>query len=131
MKRTWILAVLFTWVCSAAALAQGSGSTNFSPEPIGQPSSPVGREEPFNVTRTIKGMIVELNVDENQIVVEDKKGRRLALRIGTETEYKAAKKTELADKKDLTLRDFRVGHPVRVVYLVEQETTVEIRLLKK
>ena len=127
MRRTGIFTVLFTWFLTTAAFAQGSGSS----EPIGQPSFPAGREGAFLITRTVKGTIADINADELQLVVEDKKGRRIALGLTTETEYKAAKKTELADKKDLTARDFHAGQPVRVQYVVETETAVEVRLLKK
>jgi hypothetical protein len=137
MKRTGALAVLFTLSFSAffaffsgAALAQGSGSSG-SPEPIGQPGFPAGRDAPFIVTRTVKGTLAEINVDENQLVVVDKKGNRVVLKAASDTEYKAARKTVLADKKDLTLRDFQIGQPVRVVYVPEKETAVEVRLLKK
>lgn len=135
MKRTRALAVLFTLLFSTlsfsrAALAQGSGSSGSS-EPIGQPGFPAGREGPFIITRTVKGTLAEINTDEQQLVVVDKKGNRVVLATNPDTEYKAARKSALADKKDLTLRDFQIGQPVRVVYVAEKETAVEVRLLKK
>ncbi|HEX2574372.1 MAG TPA: glycosyltransferase 87 family protein [Polyangia bacterium] len=122
MKRTRVLAVLFTLSLGPAALAQGSGSTG---------GDPIGQGAPFIVTHSVKGTVVEINADESQLVVEDKKGRRYLLKTNPETAYKAAKKTALADKTDLTLRDFQVGQPVRVQYLPEQDLAVEVRLLKK
>lgn len=134
MKRPGVRAVLFAWSFSVfsagAALAQGSGSTG-SPEPIGQPGFSTGRDGPFIITRSVKGTLAEINADENQLVVVDKKGNRYVLQTTPETEYKAARKTLLAGRKDLTLRDYQVGQPVRVLYVPEKETVVEVRLLKK
>lgn len=121
---TLIVATLFT----TAALAQGSGAGGRQPSP----TSGVPREESaFTVTRTVKGTIADLNLEERRLVVEDKKGNRHSLKVSDETRYKADKKTELAEKKDLALRDFQTGQLVRVTYRSEDETAVEVRLAKK
>ncbi len=123
LALTWMVTTLFT----VAAFAQGSG-----PGRQPSPTSGVPREEPaFGVTRTVKGTIAELNPEERRLVVEDKKGKRHSLKVSDETRYKADKKTELAEKKDLALRDFQAGQLVRVLYRPEDETALEVRLAKK
>ncbi len=130
MKTNRILALtlMVTTLFTVAAFAQGSGSGGRQPSP----TSGVPRDESaFTVTRTVKGTIADLNLEERRLVVEDKKGKRHSLKVSDETRYKADKKTQLAEKKDLALRDFQAGQLVRVLYRPEDETALEVRLAKK
>ncbi len=126
MNRIIALTLGMTLLCSTPALAQGSGST-----PTSQPSRSTGSERPFDVERTVKGTIAALDVEDNRLVVEDKKGKRVTLKLSDDTKYKADKKTELADRKTLAARDFKQGHLVRVRYSAEKEIALEVRLASK
>ncbi len=126
-NRILALTLVVTTLLSGAAFSQGSG-------PSRPPSSTSGiprGESAFAVTRTVKGTIAELNAEERRLVVEDNKGNRHSLKISDETRFKADKKTELAEKKDLALGDFQTGQLVRVLYRPADETAIELRLAKK
>ncbi|MCI0422383.1 MAG: hypothetical protein L0312_24700, partial [Acidobacteria bacterium] len=100
MKLSKMGTLLLTLVLPAAALAQGSGSTGGSnPRRSETPSA-------FDVTRDVTGTISELNAESGLLVVEDKKGKRVTLSVDGGTKFKADKKTELQDKKELSLGDF-------------------------
>ncbi|MBI1941257.1 MAG: hypothetical protein HYS33_07095 [Acidobacteria bacterium] len=127
MKRMAIGTLMFILVLPIATLAQGSGSS-------APPSSPrsVGEwdKTSFAVTRTVKGKIVKVTDDKQFIVVEDKNGKRVAVRVGEKTKFKADKKTELAGRDDITLGDFELGQPVKVTYLASGSMATELKLLR-
>ncbi len=128
MNRTAAFTLTLIILLSTLAFAQGSGSSAPSG---GQPASLPSSDPPFDVTRTVKGTIASLELEERRLVVEDKKGKRVALKLTDETKYKADKKTELADRKDLSARDFKQGQLVRVLYDTKEEAALEVRLARK
>jgi len=78
--------------------------------------------------RSITGTIVELNPDENSISIKGSKdGKTTSFHIFRKTKLKAEKKTELADKKDLKLEDFKPGETVEVTYTPDGSVS-ELRL---
>lgn len=79
----------------------------------------------------MKGTIAALDLEDNRLVVEDKKGKRVNLTLSEDTRYTADKKTELAGRKDLAARDFKQGQLVRVRYSSEKEIALEVRLAGK
>jgi hypothetical protein len=78
--------------------------------------------------RSLTGTIVELNASENSISVKSlKDGKVTAFTIFPKTKLKAEKKTELADKKDLKLEDFKPGETVEITYTGDGSVS-EVRL---
>ncbi|MCI0404352.1 MAG: hypothetical protein L0212_12680 [Acidobacteria bacterium] len=128
MNRKTVFTLAVTLLLSTLAFAQGSGS---APSGGAPPSRIPPSEAAFSVTSSVKGTIASLELEERRLVVEDKKGQRVALKLNDNTRYKADKKTELADRKDLTARDFKPGQLVRVLYDTKDEAALEVRLAKK
>ncbi|MCI0624448.1 MAG: hypothetical protein L0387_22850 [Acidobacteria bacterium] len=122
MKLSKMGTLLLTLVLPVAALAQGSGSTGGG--------YPRRSETPpaFDVTRDLTGTITELNAETGLLVVEDKQGKRVVLNVDGGTRFKADKKTELRDKKNLSLGDFQPGQTVKVTYQPEDGRVLEVRL---
>jgi|HubBroStandDraft_6_1064221.scaffolds.fasta_scaffold211593_2 hypothetical protein len=78
--------------------------------------------------RSLTGTIVELNANENSLSVKSlKDGKVTAFTIFPKTKLKAEKKTELADKKDLKLEDFKPGETVEITYMGDGSVS-EVRL---
>lgn len=127
MKRIAIGTLMFIFALPIVTLAQGSGSSSPPPSPRsiggGQPAS-------FAVTRSVKGKIVKVADDKQFVVVEDKDGKRHAVRVGEKTKFKAAKKTELAGRRDITLDDFEIGQPVKVTYMASNSTATVLKLIR-
>jgi hypothetical protein len=65
--------------------------------------------------------------------VEDQKSkepRKLKLANAAKVRVTADKKSELGDKKKLTVADLKAGMYIRVTYKPETDTVIEIRVLK-
>ena len=78
--------------------------------------------------RSVTGTIVELNPSENSVSVKNKKdGKVTIFLIVPKTKIKAEKNTELADKKNIKLEDFKPGETVEVSYSASGSVT-ELRL---
>ncbi len=103
----------------APALAQGSGST--------APSTPGdhGTRSAFDVTRSLKCKIV--GVQAHSIVVEEPGGKRHEFTVESATKLKADKKTELAGKKKIELKDLKSGYNVKIKYRAADQKLVEVR----
>lgn len=79
----------------------------------------------------MKGRITDINAAEKLLAVEDKQGKVFRFKIVTESKLKADKKSELGEKKDLTLSDFQIGQSVKVVYRGKDSAVMELKLLPK
>jgi hypothetical protein len=106
----------------ALVLAQGSGST--------APSKPAdhGTRSAFDVTRSLKCKIVEVKV--HTLVVEDPGGKRHEFTVERTTKLKADKKTELAGKKKIELKDLKSGYNVKIKYRAADQKLVEVRVVR-
>lgn len=127
MRRIAIGTLMFIFALPIASLAQGSGSSGPPPSP-----SSIGdwNQGSFDVTRSVKGKIVEVAKDKQTVTVEDKTGKRFAVKVGEKTKFKADKKTELAGRDDITLGDFEIGQPVKVTYIASNSMATELKLLR-
>ncbi len=119
---------------SGAAFAQGSGGGR----PVGGavPQTSAGAYgtasgSPFLVNEGMKGKITGINAAANLLTIEDKKGKVFTFKIVAESKLKADKKSELGERKDLSLNDFQVGQPVKVVYREADSAAIELQLLPK
>ncbi len=118
MKNAAIGSLVLLAVCVApgSVFAQGSGSTG--------PGFPGGAGAPLAVTRTINGIVAEIDPNLRLIAVTDEKGRRYEFRVTPETRFSADKNTELAGKKELDLVDFQPGWPVRFTFRPDDKSKV-------
>jgi hypothetical protein len=82
-------------------------------------------------SKSITGTLVELNPAENSISVKNNKdGKIVAFTIVPKAKLKADKKTDLADKKDIKLADFKPGETVEITYMGDG-TVTEVRLKRE
>lgn len=117
LKRAPACVVVVLCLAPRPALAQGSGSTGGP-----NPSS-------FEVLRSLDGEIESLDQREGVLVLlKEKDGERMRFRIDPKIKLKAERKSELADRKDLTVAEFRAGHLVRVTFRTSDSTAVEMKL---
>lgn len=113
MKR--ILAItFFAALTSAAALAQGSGSTAVE-------KAPTRRERPFAVTKTVLGKITEIKAADSVFIVESK-GRKYELKVDSRT------KARTTDRKPMDLADLQPGQQVRVMFRDSDKTATLVQL---
>jgi hypothetical protein len=108
--------------------AQGSGSSYPAPEPAGPIAFP---ERPFEVYKSSTGTFVA--IEDGVLVVDDqriKEPRKLKLMNAAKIRVTADKKSELGNRKKLTLADLGAGMYVRVTYQAETNAVIEIRVLK-
>ena len=102
----------------SVALAQGSGV-------------PRTNGSDFSVTRSVKGIIVDMSLEEGLVLVENKKGERFVAKVTKDTKFKADKKTELralAEAKELALEHFKVGHAVQMRFRAADGSMRELKL---
>lgn len=126
-----VLAMLAT---SGAALAQGSGGGGAVGGGVPRGAAEVNgvaSSTPFVVNDDLKGRITGINAAANLLAVEDKEGKVFTFKIVAESKLKADKKSELGERKNLTLNDFQVGQPVKVVYRETDSAAMELKLLAK
>jgi len=119
---------------SGAAFAQGSGGSGAVGGGVPRGAAGVNgvaSSSPFVVNDDMKGKIVGINAAANLFAVEDKKGKVFTFKIVGESKLKAVKKSELGEKKELTLGDFQIGQPVKVVYRGADSAAMELKLLAK
>ncbi len=119
MMLRFLLAALAAYGSLGLAFGQGSGSTEPPKE---------GRDSAFLVTKTAKGSVVEPPSRDEFVVEVD--GKRLSLRIDTETALKADEGADVKDPRNVSAADLKKGQPVRVKYRPADQTAVEIRILK-
>jgi hypothetical protein len=109
------------------ALAQGSGSTGPA---TGHEVTDAAPERPFMVTRSVEGKVTKIDAQNQFIVIEDNKGKRLEFKLGDKLKLKADKKTEFGGKKDIRVSDFEPGQFVRITYLASNNTATELRMIR-
>lgn len=79
----------------------------------------------------MKGKLTGINLAENRVTVVDERGKIKTFKISSEGKLKADKKTEFGNRKNLTLEDFQVGQPVKVVFRDSDEFAMEVKILAK
>jgi hypothetical protein len=118
------------------ALAQrgGGGSVggggNMGSTPRSTPNGSINPNSGNNLSnsRSITGILVELNPAENSISIKNNKdGKVVAFTVVPKAKLKADKKTDLADKKDIKLADFKPGETLEITYMGDG-TVTEVRL---
>ncbi len=130
MKRFALGTLVLVLALPAVFFAQGSGGRT-TPSPVGGVTDATSGPNPYLVTRSLTGKIAEINSEKHLIVIEDKSGKRLEFKLEDKTRFKADKKTEYADKKNLSLGDFELGQPVKITYLASNNVVTELRLRRE
>ena len=105
--------------------AQGSGTPRIGASSRG--------DFPHNVTRSVKGIIMDINLEQGLVLVQDKDGERVVAKVDERTKFKADKKTELrelSEAKELMLEHFQVGQAVKMRYEAKTNRLVELKLRK-
>lgn len=126
MRKLIASMVLICGVCTLA-LAQQSEGNRAPPRPGSLTISvPTGAVREYS--RTFNGKLLEVDTDRNQFVFADSKGGSATLVVSKDTRLKADKKTELADKRDIVLADFKPGQFVKLTLRVEDQKVLELRL---
>jgi hypothetical protein len=96
------------------------------------PQTPVDTEalnsEPLSNTHSITGQIVQVFEPDNALTIVDRNGKRFHLVLNNKTRLRADKQTELADRKQLSLTDFKPGHTVKITYFAQGGGVTEVRL---
>jgi hypothetical protein len=64
------------------------------------------------------------------LVVEDPGGKRHEFTVERTTKLKAGKKTELAGKKKIELKDLKSGYNVKIKYRAADQKLVEVRVVR-
>ena len=100
--------LLIASLAPGVSVAQGSGST-------GHGSSGL-TSIPLIVTRSVNGIVAEIEPKLRLITITDEKGKRHEFRVTPETLFFADKNTELAGKTELDLLNFQPGWPVRFTF---------------
>lgn len=128
--RKWIMRLRFLVTAALAAspalFAQGSGST--------APAPPAGAgvpERPFQVTKTSTGVLTSIR--DGIVTLDDEKlrePRKLNVAVQDSIHVTADKRSELAGRKKLSLADLKAGMYVKITYLPETKSILEIRVLK-
>ncbi len=110
MSRAAITFVLLFGLCVTPSVARAQGSGAVGGDPSGLSAIP------FVVTRSVNGIVAEIEPKLRLIAIVDEKGRRHEFRVVADTRFFADKNTELAGKKELDLIDFQPGWPVRFTF---------------
>lgn len=118
MSNAVIGSMLALAVCltPSVASAQGSGSTGAE--------FPGLSSVPLVVTRSVNGIVAQIEATLGLIAITDEKGRRHEFRVTRETRFSADKNTELAGKKEIDLLDFQPGWPVRFTFRPDDKNKV-------
>src|SRR6185295_1662754 len=119
--------VLFICGLCTLALAQQNEGRNATARPGSlSVEVPTGDSRPYS--RTVTAKLLRVESQDNILVVEDPKGGPLQVIVSKDTRLRADKKTELADKKDLTLADYKPGQFVKLTLRIEDNKVLEVRL---
>jgi hypothetical protein len=130
MKMRKLLAVaLLLMGLSVAAFAQQMEGRNATARAGGQPivaSAPDTDNRPYS--RAIIGKVVSVDTENNEIVVDQPKVGAIRFALSKNTRIKADKNTGLADRRDISLADYKPGQIVKVTYRLADNKVLEIRL---
>ena len=105
---------------SGALLAQGSGTTI--------PRSPgPGYRDSYAVTRSVTGILEELNEQGKTLqIVDEKSGQSLTFALGEKTKLRADKK--VLGKTKISWSDLETGHRVRVKFVLPSVQVAELSI---
>ncbi len=119
-SKTFAVASLMV-LAPAIGWAQGSGSTG--PADGGS----------FRVTQSVRGTLVQLDLEKGLVSVRDRKGNVVTAKVSEGTTLKADKGTslrQLSEQGELSLAHFETGFPVKLTYRSVDWSVLELKVLK-
>lgn len=127
--RKLFAAVLLLMGLSVVAFAQRDEGRNAPARPGGGvlvAPAPDTDNRPYS--RAIIGKVVSVDTEKNEIVVDETKTGAIRFALSKNTRIKADKNTDLADRRDISLADYKPGQTVKVTYRLADNKVLEIRL---
>ncbi|HXG91951.1 MAG TPA: hypothetical protein VNN73_06220 [Blastocatellia bacterium] len=135
MSRLRVLSLIFMALAVSLPTFAAQRPAQPAPPANGPTRNTYGESAPgtpgtdyYEMTRSFSGKITEIRADEQWLSVKDDKGRVLQFFLDKKTRLKADKKTELAEKKEITLDDFHTGQNVKVTFWPSNLKATEVRL---
>jgi len=120
MQPKTIAAALFILLAPATGWSQGSGST-------------APADGSFRVTQSVRGTLVQIDVEQGLVSVKDRKGNVITAKVSKGTILKADKGTalrELSEQGELSLAHIQKGSAVKLTYRSVDWTVLELKVLK-
>lgn len=117
MKKGILLMIL--GLVGSAALASGTSVSNTSPPSV----------DPFNATKTMKCVIVELKGPDMVLLEDPATGEKQPYRLAAGIRLKAKNKEDFGGKKRLTFEDLAVGQEVKVSIAPAKREVVSLRVI--
>src|SRR2546423_4750070 len=110
MKPLLLISFLLLLTAGAQAQTGRPAPERSTPEvrTSSYPDSIPSTDSPYH-TQTISAKVVRISERERALVVENKDGQKVKFVVNKKTRLRADKQTELADRKTISLADFKPG----------------------
>ena len=126
MKKL-IIASLLLLPLTAAAFAQTPEGRTAPPRPGSlEVTVPTGDQQPYS--KSVTGKILRITAEDDAFVIDEPKMGQMKFVVNKDTRIRADKKTELGDKPDIKLSDYKPGQMLKVIYRVSDLKVLEVRL---
>jgi hypothetical protein len=79
-------------------------------------------------TRSVTGRVMQVFQSDHALTLVRKNGKQVRFVVNSRTRLRADKQTDLADRKTLTLTDFKPGQTVKITYYTDSGSVTEMRL---
>ena len=126
MKKLFVT-ILFVLAMSVAAFSQAREGVRADPRP-GSITTAESTGAVRQYSKSITGKLLRVDADNNEIIVQDVKTGQRRYLVEKDTRIKADKKTELGDKKDIKLADYKEGETVKLTIRLQDGKLLEVRL---
>jgi hypothetical protein len=127
--RKLLAAALLVMGLSAMAFGQQDEGRNAPARAGGQPMVTPGPDrdaQPYS--RSMTGKVLKVSATDNLIIIDSPKTRTVEFALNKDVRTRADKNTDLADRKDISLADYKPGRLVKVTYRLSDYKVLEIRL---
>jgi hypothetical protein len=127
--RKLLAAALLVMGLSAMAFAQQDEGRNAPARAGGQLMVTPGPDrdaQPYS--RTMTGKVLKFSAEENLLIIDSPKVGALRFALNKSVRTRADKNTDLADRRDISLADYKPGQIVKVTYRLSDNKVLEIRL---
>ncbi|MDQ2856097.1 MAG: hypothetical protein M3R68_07190, partial [Acidobacteriota bacterium] len=79
-------------------------------------------------SRSMTGKVLKVSAEENLLIIDSPKIGAIKFALNKNVRTKADKNTELSDRRDISLADYKPGQIVKVTYRLSDNKVLEIRL---
>lgn len=118
MKRLFLMMIVSVFGVSAFASGT-SGSQSNAPT-----------VDPFNATKTMKCVIVELKGPDMLLLEDPKTGEKQPYRLASKIRLKAKNKADFGGKKRLSFDDLAIGQEVKVTIAPARREVVSLKVIR-